>query len=151
LSIQLWRRAAIGCFVDGWVDGWCTDAPGYGGYAIVTTPPYYITTYATTSYYSGVAQYGLQLNHQRWRLLHQNLCCSPSYTTKVLENYTEAPKYYTTKAPETTQLRMLPQPTTPRLQLITYTTKAVEYYTGASKYDRNQSSELLRHPTWQPW
>ncbi|EFX84223.1 hypothetical protein DAPPUDRAFT_239248 [Daphnia pulex] len=33
--------------------------------------------------------------------------------------YTEVPKYYTTKAPETTQLRMLPQPTTSRLQLIT--------------------------------
>ncbi|EFX72754.1 hypothetical protein DAPPUDRAFT_254045 [Daphnia pulex] len=61
----------------------------------------------------------LRLNHQGSRLLHHNLCCSSSYTTKALEYYTESPKYYTTKAPENTQLRMLPQPTTPRLQLIT--------------------------------
>ncbi|EFX74562.1 hypothetical protein DAPPUDRAFT_251771 [Daphnia pulex] len=37
---------------------------------------------------------------------------TPSYTTKALEYYTEAPT-------ETTQLRMLPKPTTSRLQLIT--------------------------------
>ncbi|EFX62433.1 hypothetical protein DAPPUDRAFT_270421 [Daphnia pulex] len=37
----------------------------------------------------------------------------------TLKYYTEAPKYYTTNASETTQLRMLPQTTTPRLQLIT--------------------------------
>jgi hypothetical protein len=61
---------------------------------------------------------GLQLNHQGSRLIHHNLCCSPSYTTKALECYTEAPKCYTTMASETTQIRMLPQPTTPRLQLI---------------------------------
>jgi hypothetical protein len=65
------------------------------------------------------------------------------------EYYTEAPKYYTTEAhTETTQLRMLPQPTTPRLQLIT-PLKLSEYYTGAPKYDRSQSSEILRHATRQ--
>jgi hypothetical protein len=50
--------------------------------------------------------------HQGSRWFHHNLCCSSSYTTKALQYYTEAPT-------ETTQLRMLPQPTTPRLQLIT--------------------------------
>ncbi|EFX82268.1 hypothetical protein DAPPUDRAFT_241528 [Daphnia pulex] len=83
-----------------------------------------------------------RLNHQGSRLLHHNLCCSSSYTTKTL-------KYYTIMASETTQLRMLPQPTTPRLQLIA-PPKLSEYYTGAPKYDRSQSSELLRHPTRQP-
>jgi hypothetical protein len=43
----------------------------------------------------------LELHYQSARVLHRG------------------PKYYTTKAPKTTQLRMLPQPTTPRLQLIT--------------------------------
>ncbi|EFX74547.1 hypothetical protein DAPPUDRAFT_251731 [Daphnia pulex] len=52
------------------------------------------------------------LNHQGSKLLHHNVCCSSSYTTKALEYYTEAPT-------ETTQLRMLPKPTTSRLQLIT--------------------------------
>ncbi|EFX72746.1 hypothetical protein DAPPUDRAFT_254022 [Daphnia pulex] len=68
------------------------------GYQTATPPPYYTTIYATTSYYTEVAQFGLQLNHQGSRLLHHNLCCSSSYTTKALEYYTEAPKYYTTKA-----------------------------------------------------
>ncbi|EFX82326.1 hypothetical protein DAPPUDRAFT_241498 [Daphnia pulex] len=120
-----------------------------GGYQTATPPPYYTTTYATISYYTQVALLGLQLNHQGSRLLHHNLCCSSSYTTKTLKYYTEAPKYYTTMASETTQLRMLPQPTTPRLQLIA-PPKLSEYYTGAPKYDRSQSSELLRHPTRQP-
>jgi hypothetical protein len=44
----------------------------------------------------------------------------PELHYQSAEYYTEAPEYYTTEAPtETTQLRMLPQPTTPRLQLIT--------------------------------
>ncbi len=101
------------------MDGWCSDVSWIRRIPNRTPPPYYTTTYATTSYYTEVALLGLQLNHQGSRLLHHNLCCSSSYTTKTLKYYTEAPKYNTTNASETTQLRMLPQTTTPRLQLIT--------------------------------
>ncbi|EFX82364.1 hypothetical protein DAPPUDRAFT_241408 [Daphnia pulex] len=105
-------------FVKG-VTQWCRGWVRTGRFASLsrrripnrTPPPYYTTIYATTSYYTEVALSGLHLNHQGSRLLHHNLCCSSSYTTKTL-------KYYTIMASETTQLRMLPQPTTPRLQLI---------------------------------
>ncbi|EFX79284.1 hypothetical protein DAPPUDRAFT_244863 [Daphnia pulex] len=54
------------------------------------------------------------------RIITPQLVLLPELHYQSAEYYTEAPKYYTTKAPtETTQLRMLPQPTTPRLQLIT--------------------------------
>jgi hypothetical protein len=49
---------------------------GYGGYQTATPPPYCTTTYATTSYYTEVAQLGVQLHHHGSRLLHHNLCCS---------------------------------------------------------------------------
>ncbi|EFX68378.1 hypothetical protein DAPPUDRAFT_114575 [Daphnia pulex] len=55
--VMQWCRA-IGCFVDFWVDHWCADAPGYGGYQTATPPPYYTTANATTSYYTEVAQLG---------------------------------------------------------------------------------------------
>ncbi|XP_046631933.1 uncharacterized protein LOC124311469 isoform X2 [Daphnia pulicaria] len=30
---QLWCRAPVGCcIVDGWIDHWCTEVSGYGGY-----------------------------------------------------------------------------------------------------------------------
>jgi hypothetical protein len=56
-------------------------SPGYGRYQTSTPPPYYTTTYATTSYYTEAPDY------------HTAVYAAPAY-------YTEAPKYYTTKAPE---------------------------------------------------
>ena len=56
----------------------------------------------------------------KMKIITPKLVLLPELHYQSAEYYTEAPKYYTTEAPtETTQLRMLPQPTTPRLQLIT--------------------------------
>jgi hypothetical protein len=107
-------------------------SPGQGGYQTATPPPYYTTTYATTSYYTEVAQLGLQFKPPRIQIITPQLVLLPELHYQSAEYYTEAPEYYTTEAPTET------------------TTKAVEYYTGAPKYDRGQSSELHRHPTWQP-
>jgi hypothetical protein len=63
---------------------------------------------------------GLQFKPPRIQIITPQLLLFPELHYQSAEYYTEAPEYYTTEAPtETTQLRMLPQPTTPRLQLIT--------------------------------
>ncbi|EFX68421.1 hypothetical protein DAPPUDRAFT_260152 [Daphnia pulex] len=82
--VMQWCRA-IGCFVDFWVDHWCADATGYGGYQTATPPPYYTTANATTRCYTEVAQLGLQLHHQGSR--YTTTCAAPSY-------YTEDQKFY---------------------------------------------------------
>ncbi len=77
LFSQLWCRAPVGCcIVDGWIDHWCTEVSGYGGYQTATPPPSY-TTYATTSSCNEVFKY---------------------YTSKASELYTTiyaAPSHYT--------------------------------------------------------
>jgi hypothetical protein len=63
---------------------------------------------------------GFTVKPPRIQIITPQLVLLPELHYQSAEYYTEAPKYYTTEAPtETTQLRMLPQPTTPRLQLIT--------------------------------
>jgi hypothetical protein len=71
------------------------------------------------------------------------------YTTTYTAPST-TPRFQSTTALRhrtTTRLYMLPQPATPRLQLITSPKRS---NTVAPKYDGNQSSEHLRHPTRQP-
>jgi hypothetical protein len=122
--------AAIGCSFDFWVDRvCCADSPGYGGYQTATPPPYYTTTYATTSYYTENAQLGLQLHHQGSR-------CTTTYAAPSY--YTAAPKYfsspiYTTKAH-------------------VHTSEARKYYTNQGTWDYTftyavQSTTALRHRT----
>jgi hypothetical protein len=66
----------------------------------------------------------LELHYQSATVLHRGTYWDYATTYAAPTYDTEAPAYYITKA--------------------------VEFYTGAPKYDRNQSSELLRHPTRQP-
>jgi hypothetical protein len=77
---------------------------GYGGYQTTTSPPNYITTYATTSYYTEAHKYS----------------SDPSYYTEAPAYYTiEGHKYYTTRYRSITPQPTLLQPTTPRLPSIT--------------------------------
>jgi hypothetical protein len=72
---------------------------GYGGYRTATSPPNYITTHATTSYYTEAHKY----------------YSDPSYYNEAPAYYiTEAHLYYTTKAPSITPQPTLFQPTSLR-------------------------------------
>jgi hypothetical protein len=86
-----YTKAALSCYVE---QKYYTNAPVH-----------YTTTYATHATRP-------QVLHRRSCLLHDSVCC--------LVNYTEAPKYYITKALEFyTSICMLILPTTPRPRITT--------------------------------
>jgi hypothetical protein len=92
---------------------------GYGGYQTTTSPPNYITTYATTSYYTDAHKYS----------------SDPSYYTEAPANYTiEGHKYYTTKAPEYY---------TTTYAAPAYYTEAPKYYSAPAYYTEVLNTTLL--------
>ncbi|EFX82166.1 hypothetical protein DAPPUDRAFT_241312 [Daphnia pulex] len=114
---RLWCHAAVRlCIVDGWIDLWCADSPGYGEYQSTTPPlPYYTTTtFASTGYYTEAVKYYTTKASDYYTKTY----VAPSYYTKTPEYNIEASNYYTTKSTEYTTKYAAPA----------YYTKAPHYY-----------------------